>query len=155
MPSSKYPRKIVFFLYFIFLQRKEIQGNKETSPSIPITAIFHSSSQSRWEEKLGHFSSSMIGAVFRVDNVWLTNHILIVSRWVKPLRLPKALNGEVEPYGFFHVSALRENHYALGRASALFKQKRNQTKCDIRKCQHIFKRQLLVLVIQEVKWREE
>ena len=38
----------------------------------------------------------------------------------------KALNREVEPYGFFLVNALREYHYALGRglltiASALFR----------------------------------
>ena len=55
----------------------------------------------------------------------------------------KALKREVEPYGFFLVNALREYHYALGRglltiASALFRLKCDQTKCDIRKGQNIF-----------------
>ena len=55
----------------------------------------------------------------------------------------KALNREVEPYGFFLVKAIRKYHHVLGRglfpiASALFRWKCNQTKCDIRKCQNIF-----------------
>ena len=68
----------------------------------------------------------------------------IVLWQTKPF-LPKALNREVEPYGFFLVKALRKYYHALGRgllpiAPCLFRWKCNQTKfvCGIRKCQNIF-----------------
>ena len=57
----------------------------------------------------------------------------------------KALDREVEPYGFYLVKPLGKIHHALGRgllpiAPCLFSSKCNQTKfvCDIRKCQNIF-----------------
>ena len=55
----------------------------------------------------------------------------------------KALNREVEPYGFFLVNALRKYHHALGRGLLpitlwLISWKCNQTKLMGRKCQNTF-----------------
>ena len=74
----------------------------------------------------------------------LASHILEYIR-MKPSNnwYTKELNRELEPYEFVLVNALREYHYVLGQglltiASALFRWKCDQTKCDIRKGQNIF-----------------